>query len=187
MKSHKSLRENWKVLKTDIFAQNTRFSRLSQVARKLPGPATRTLERTTFEKFSKCFLQLEVLLARELWSEPRKSLCTPRDWTFHLRINRQLELWKAWKPRFLKNILSLFRNWNIYSPLSRQWVAKNLCMGSQLGHVTGTTSDWVARTGHKFLKFWQIFVNTKYFPKTPKNSKIFLWLINKRLSMWKHI
>ena len=31
----------------------------------------------------------------------------------------------------------------------------------------------------QFLKFLTIFAKTKYFPKTTKHSKIFLWLINK--------
>ena len=66
--------------------------------------------KKTFEKFSKCFLRLEVPLVRESQIEPRKSLCTPRDWTFHPRTSRQPEPRKAWNSKFLKNILSLFRD-----------------------------------------------------------------------------
>jgi len=102
MNSQKCSRENWKVLKTDQFTQNMRFSRLSQVTFKLPGLAARTLERKTFEKISKYFSRLEVPLVRESWSEPWKSLCTPRNWTFHPGTNRQPEPRKAWKPRFWK-------------------------------------------------------------------------------------
>ena len=39
--------------------------------------------------FVKCFLRLEVSLARELRAEPWKSLCTPCDWTFHLLTSHQ--------------------------------------------------------------------------------------------------
>ena len=41
------------------------------------------------KKFAKYFSRLEVSLARESRAEPRKSLCTPRDWTFHSRTSRQ--------------------------------------------------------------------------------------------------
>ena len=46
-------------------------------------------QRQNCEKISKCFSQLEGLPAKELRAEPRKSLCTPRDWTFHSRTSRQ--------------------------------------------------------------------------------------------------
>ena len=88
--SHKNSREKTeKVLKTVFKMQNTRFSRLKQVASKSPGQATKTLKDKIVKKFSKCFSQLEGLLARELQTEPRKSLCTPRDWTFHSQTSRQ--------------------------------------------------------------------------------------------------
>ena len=78
-----------KVLKTVFKMQNTRFSRLKQVASKSPGQAAKTLKDKIVKKFSKCFLWLEDLPARESRAEPRKSLCTPRDWTFHSRTSRQ--------------------------------------------------------------------------------------------------
>ena len=160
---------------------------MSQVARKSLRLAARALDRKTFEKFSKCFSQLEVPLTRESRSELWKSLCTPCDWTFHLQKSRQPELRKAWKPRFLKNILSLFCDWSIYTPMSHQWVAKNLCMDSWLGHATGPTRDWVTRRVTLFLTFWQIFVKTKYYPKTTKTLKNLFVIDQQRLSMWKHI
>ena len=141
MNSQKCLRENWKCLKTDLFAQNTRFSRLSQVACNSPGLAARTLKRKLLKKISKCFSRLEVPLARELRTEPRKSLCTPHGRTFHLQTSRQPEPQKAWNSKILKNILSLFCDWSIYPPMSRQWVVKNLCMDSQLRHATGSTRN----------------------------------------------
>ena len=144
--------------------------------------------KKTFEKFSKCFSWLEVPLARESRSEPQKSLCTLHDWTFHPRTSRQHESRITWKPRFLKNILSLFRDWSIYPPMSHQWVAKNLCMGSRLGHAIGPTHDWVTNTGqHCFWNFDKFFVKTKYIPKTTKTLKNLFVIDQQRLSMWKHI
>ena len=78
-----------KVLKIVFETQNTRFSRLKQVTSKSPGQAAKTLKDKIVKKFSKCFSRLEGLPARELRAEPRKSLCTPRDWTIHLRTSRQ--------------------------------------------------------------------------------------------------
>ena len=74
MNSHKSSRENWKCLKIDLFAQNTRFSRLSQVASKSPGPVTRTLKTKILKTLSKCFLRLKVLPVKESRGKPQKSL-----------------------------------------------------------------------------------------------------------------
>ena len=45
-----------KVLKTVFKMQNTRFSRLKQVASKSPGQAAKTLKDKIVKKFSKCFL-----------------------------------------------------------------------------------------------------------------------------------
>ena len=176
------------MFKNCIILQNAWFSRLNQVARKSPEPTARTLERKTFEKFSKCFSRLEVPLARESRSELWKSLCTSRDWTFHHRTSRQPEPQKAWKPIFLKNILSLFRDWSIYPPMSRQWVAKK-----SLYRLTTGACDWsyprLSRQNRAtlFLKFWQIFVKTKYFPKTTKTLKNLFVIDQQRLSMWKHV
>ena len=88
--SHKNSRENTKkVLKIFFETQNMRFSRLNWVANKSLGLAAKTLKRQNCEKFSKCFLRLEGLPARESRAEPRKSLCTPHDWTLHSRTSRQ--------------------------------------------------------------------------------------------------
>ena len=64
---------------------NTCFSLLGWVANKSPRQAAKTLKVKIMKKISKCFSQLEGLPARE----PRNSLCTPHDWTFHLRTYRQ--------------------------------------------------------------------------------------------------
>ena len=76
MNNHKSSREKLKMFKTDLFAQNTRFSRLNQVTCKLLGPIARTLKTKILKKISKCFSRLEVLLMRESWGMLRKSLST---------------------------------------------------------------------------------------------------------------
>ena len=116
MNSQKCSRENWKGLKKlTKFAQNTRFSRLRQVAR--------TSRRNT-------------------------------------------------KKKTLENFLSVFRDWSIYLPMSRQWVAKNLCDGLATG-----ACDWFypwlscQNRAKLFLKFLTIFAKTKYFPKTTKILK----------------
>ena len=49
--------------------QNTRFSRLKQVAIKSPGQAAKTLKDKIVEKFSKCFSRLKGLPARESRAE----------------------------------------------------------------------------------------------------------------------
>ena len=62
------------------------------------------------KKFAKCFSRLEVSLARESWVELRKSLCTPRDWTFHSRTSCQ-------------NRPGSSRQWHV-TWMTRDWVAK---------------------------------------------------------------
>ena len=184
MNSYRSSRENWKSLKTDQFAQNTRFLQLNQVACKSLEPTAKTLKRKTFEKFSKCFSRLKVPLMRELRSEMRKSLCTSRDWTFNPRSSHQPELRNAWKSKFLKNILSLFRDWSIYQPMSRE---------KSLYGLTIRAYDWfyprLSRQNRatQFLNFWQFFVKRKYFQKTTKTLKKNFVIDQQRLSMWKHI
>ena len=132
--------------------QNTRFSRLIQVISQSPGSPAKTLQAKRFEKFAKCFSQLEVSLARESRVEPRKSLCTPRDWTFHSQTSHQ--------------------NW----PAS-----------SRLWHATWLTHDWVAKLGQYCFWNFQFLREQNTFQKQLKHSKIFLYLNQQRLSMWKHI
>ena len=148
----------------------------------------KTLGKKLLKKFSQCFSRLEVPLTRESRTEQQKSLCTFRNWTFHPRSSHQPELRKAWNSKFLKNILSLFRDWSIYPPMSRQWVAKNLCDGL----TTGAFNWFYPRLSRQnraiqFLKFLTIFAKTKYFPKTTKTLKNIFVIDQQRLSMWKHI
>ena len=78
-----------KILKTPpVFAKHAFFATEvshQQVARS----SHKNTQRQNCEKFSKCFSRLEGLPARELQAEPRKSLCTPRNWTLHSRTSRQ--------------------------------------------------------------------------------------------------
>ena len=85
----KSSRENWKYLKTDpVFAKHAIF--VTEVSRQQVARSSRqNTQRQSCENFSKCILRLEGLPARESRAEPRKSLCTPRDWTFHSWTSRQ--------------------------------------------------------------------------------------------------
>ena len=50
-----------------------------------------------------------------------KSSC---DWTFHPWISRLIESQETLKTQILKNILSIFRDWGIDPPLSRE---KSVC------------------------------------------------------------
>ena len=78
-----------KSLKTDpVFAKHAIFA--TEVSRQQVARSSRqNTQRQNCEKFSKCFSRLKNLHARELQAEPRKFLCTPRDWTFHSQTNRQ--------------------------------------------------------------------------------------------------
>ena len=98
MNSHRSSRENWKVLKTNQFAQNTQFSRVSQVTCKSPRPAARTLKDKNLKNF----------LSREI---NREHLCIPL--TIGPSTRKQvvtLSRVKQKKTQILKNILSIFHD-----------------------------------------------------------------------------
>ena len=117
--NQKCSRENWKGLKTDpfcakhvIFVTETSHVHVARTSRQ-------NTKKKTLKKISKRFLQLEVPLARESRTEPQKSLCTPRNWTFHLRTSRQPEPQKAWKSNFWKIFYVFFMT----EAFTRQWVA----------------------------------------------------------------
>ena len=63
-----------KVLKTVFETQNTRFSRLKQVARA----SHQNTQSQNYEKISNCFSRLEGLPTRESRAEPQKSMYPPR-------------------------------------------------------------------------------------------------------------
>ena len=180
MNSHWLQRKERKALLKPVlkktFLCNMRILRLNQVACKPPGSAARILERKLLKNCLSVFRDWK-FDSRESRELSRKNLYVPLaigPSTCELVTNLSRE--KHETPNFWKNILSFFRDWSIYPPMSRQWVAKNLCMDSRLGHAIGSTCDWIARTGQH--SFW-IFLKTKYFPKTTKTLKKILWLINK--------
>ena len=78
-----------KGLKTDpVFAKHAIFA--TKVGRQQVTKSSRqNTQRQNCEKFSKCFSRLKGLPKRESQAEPRKSLCTPCDWTLHSRTSRQ--------------------------------------------------------------------------------------------------
>ena len=55
----------------------------------LQGHPPKHFKPKDLKYFVKCFSRLEVSIARESRAEPWKSLCTPRDWTFHSWTSRQ--------------------------------------------------------------------------------------------------
>ena len=85
-----------KVLKTVFETQNTHFSRLIEVTNQSPRHPPKHFKPKVLKKFAKCFSRLEVSLARKSQVEPRKSLCTPRDWTFHSRKSHQNRPASSW-------------------------------------------------------------------------------------------
>ena len=128
--------------------QNTHFLRPNQAASKSPGPVARTL-KTKIKKISKFFSLVEVLPMRGSRGKLRKSLESPCDWTFQPRTSRQTESRETKNPKF-ENILSIFRDWGIGSPVSRE---KSLC-----GLATGTCDQTNPRLSCQnrttlFLKF----------------------------------
>ena len=127
-----------------IFA--TELSR-EQVARA----SCQNTKDKNFEKFSKCFSWLEVLPTRESWNKPRKSLSTPRDWNLHSRTSRHTEPRETKKIQILKNILSIFCDWDTNPPVS--------CKKSLCGLATGAYNWTNLRLSRQnratlFLKFW---------------------------------
>ena len=72
MNSQKSSRENWKVLKTVLKAQNMRFSRLYQVVCKSLGQVAKQLRDKILKNLSKCFSWLKGPPKRKSRRELRK-------------------------------------------------------------------------------------------------------------------
>ena len=89
------MREKWKEFENDlennleyakhaIFATEPSSVKVAKTSREKP-------KNQKFEKFSKCFSQLESLPAIESQGELWKSLCTLRDWTFHPQTSLHTE------------------------------------------------------------------------------------------------
>ena len=119
MNSHKNSREKLKCFKKNAqFAQNTRFSRLSQVACQSPGPAARTVERKLVKNFLSVFRDWKVYL-RDSREVSRKNLCVPLATGPSTREHVANLSCESMKNKILKNIPSLFHDWSIYPPMSR--------------------------------------------------------------------
>ena len=124
MNSHKSSRENSKkILKTVLKGQNTHFSRLNQVVSKLPGPVARTLKTKILKNFLSIFCDWKFYPrgSREISMKISKY---PHDWNLHPWTSRQSEPQETLKTQILKNILSIFRDWDIDPPVRCK---KSLC------------------------------------------------------------
>ena len=81
--------KNWKSFKNYLRNAKHMFFVTEMSRQQVVRASYQNIQRQNCEKFSKCFLRLEGLLARESRAKPRKSLCTLRDWTLHSRTSRQ--------------------------------------------------------------------------------------------------
>ena len=98
-----------------------RFSRLNQV--------NKHFVTKKFENLSKYFLRLEVPLARKSRREPRKLLSKlTTEASTHEQVAKQ-SLKKSKNPKFLKNFLSLFHDWDFDPPVSRENLLSKLTTG----------------------------------------------------------
>ena len=83
--------KNWKTFKTYLWnIKHTFFA--TETSRQSVARVTHqntSSQKIWKKKIAKRFSWLEVSLARESRVEPRKSLCTPRDWTFHSWTSHQ--------------------------------------------------------------------------------------------------
>ena len=124
---------------------------------------------------------------------------------FAAKVSRQIYPPKHFKPKVLKNFLSVFHDWKSHSRGSRELSRENLYVPLATGPSTceqvaktdprsrdcGMRLDWPATESQKqgntgFFKF-SVFEEQNTFQKQLKHSKIFLCLNQQRLSMWKHI
>ena len=88
--SHNKSREKLKkfFLKLSLKCK-TRFFAIETSRQQVASASRQNTQSQNCEKISKCFSWLEGLPVKESRAEPQKSLCTPRDWTFHSRTSRQ--------------------------------------------------------------------------------------------------
>ena len=153
--------KNWKSLKTDLFAQNTRFSQLSQVASKLPRPVARTLKKKNLKNLSKCFSRGSREVSRENFWVPSRLDLPP--------ANKSLE----WVARNIKN--PNFEKYSKYFSWLGHWPA------SEQRKISVWARDWDMRLDqpvtesqkqdNTIFEIFDIFVKTKDFPKTTKTLK----------------
>ena len=140
-----------KSLRIVLKVQNMRFLWQNQVANKSPSQATKHLRDKIFEKFSKCFLRLEGTPMRMSQRGPRKLLynITTRASTRNQVFKPSRENLKHLK--FWKIFLSLFRNWDVDPPVSREKLLYKL--------ATWLTRNQVPRIGQHY--FWNFYKNKR--------------------------
>ena len=134
-----------------------------------------------------------------------KELLFAKHVIFMAEVSHQFHLPKHVKPKVLKHLLSVFRDWKSHSWGSRELSRENLCIPLASGpstreqvakiylraHDCGMRIDWPVTKSPKQgnTVFWnfQFLREQNTFQKQLKHSKIFLCLNQQRLSMWKHI
>ena len=117
-----------KFLKTILKAQTPDFCDWYESRISHQNPCDKILK-----KLYKCFSSLEGPPVRKSRREPWKFLSKPRNWSFHSRTNCQTKSQEIKKPRFLKNFLGLFRDWDFNLPESREnLLCKLATRGSRL-------------------------------------------------------
>ena len=107
--------------------------------------------------------------------------------------------------KFWKNLLSVFHDWKSHSRGSRELSRENFCVPLSTGPSTreqvskidlraldcGMWLGWPAtkspKQGNTVFEIFQFLWKQNTFQKYLKHSKIFLYLNQQRLSMWKHI
>ena len=90
-------RENWKVFKIVLKAQNTRFSRLKWVANKSLDQVTKLPLDKIWKICLSVFRDWKVHPRGSTFQsrrEPRNFLSTPRNWSFHSWTSRQTKWWE---------------------------------------------------------------------------------------------
>ena len=106
------------------------------------------------------------------------------DWTFCLRTSHQTESRETSKTQILKNILSIFHDWGIDSPVSREKIS---VWAHNWDMRLDQPSTELPKLNIIVFENFDIFVKTKDFPKTTKTLKNLFVFDQQGLSMWKHI
>ena len=103
--SKRCSKENWKVLKIILKAQNMHFSQLNQVANKSLSQATKHLRDKIFEKFLKNFLSVFrdwKVHPQGSYKGSRENFCITSHWSFHSWTCCQTKSRKLEKPKILE-------------------------------------------------------------------------------------
>ena len=113
-------------------------------------------------------MQLKGPLTSKSRREPRKFLYNLATGASTRKQVTKLSHENCKKPRILENFLSLFRDWDIDQPVSRETLLRKLV-------TEGMRLDWPVtkspEQGNIVFEIFDIFVKTKNFPKTIKTLK----------------